>query len=568
MRISPITFNNVKFNNFSNKQKSTPVNSSAIGRAALPMPVYANYLAFCGGSSLNLRESVENLDKLSIKNGGHRGDKFPRDIYEYALSVIKSGNPEDYTLVDVHKQKYSILNDCYNLDDVKALFEEFGNVISDSKVDYKDDSFIAKVKRGEVDNFNKDEDLALQLLKLYWAQGFSLNDLKRYADNVDLYHTIKKLNIPTLDRDYAHVLKFSDKDYNERITSIMTQRRLESMERKIQEADGEPVFIPRGPLSDMHKKHISEALINHYAEHPEKIVQMSQRQKEYFETHPEQIELLRDVGNYAFNNTQEGRSIKKYMVKFFKKYNVPFDDNILNGNADKTSKSQQELFAKFWELNGWAKEKASVAMKKAWQFAKDMSASAPSEASIYSINLAPKGLIDEMRAWCKQNNIPMSESAIISAVRFQPTDCQGSYAKKIFNKFILDNQDVVEDIKSALLAAMFSVRSDIIAGKITPQICSDETFLTLVVLSVNNSLIPNGDFKIRPITDVRDDMSSERLFNLMDNISLLATASKCDKFIQYINEKIDMAYDIVNSAKEGYSGRVELNKFLYAGKTV
>ena len=568
MRISPITFNNVKFNNFSNKQKSTPVSSSAIGRAALPMPVYANYLAFCGGSSLNLRESVENLDKLSIKNGGHRGDKFPQDIYEYALSVIKSGNPEDYTLVDVHKQKYSILNDCYNLDDVKALFEEFGNVISDSKVDYKDDSFIARVKRGEVENFNKDEDLALQLLKLYWAQGFSLNDLKRYADNVDLYHTIKKLNIPTLDRDYAHVLKFSDKDYNERITSIMTQRRLESMERKIQEADGEPVFIPRGPLSDMHKKHISEALINHYAEHPEKIVQMSQRQKEYFETHPEQIELLRDVGNYAFNNTQEGRSIKKYMVKFFKKYNVPFDDSILAGNADKTSNSQQELFAKFWELNGWAKEKASVAMKKAWQFANDMSASAPAERNVYDIKLAPRGLIDELRTWCKQNNIPMSESVIASAVKFQPTDRQGDYAKKIFNKFMLDNQDVVVDIKAALTGALYSLRSDIIAGQIGPEICSDDAFLALIVLCINNSLIPNGEFKIKSIKEAHMDISSEQLFNLIDNISFLAATSKCDKFIQYVNEKVDTAYDLVNSAKESNKGKVELNKFLYAGKTL
>ena len=181
MRISPILTNS--FYNFSKTQVQQKPNDNNIKRD-YKLPNYAHYMSFTGGSSLNLKESVANLDALSSV----QGEKFPPEVHSDALEMIRNGNPEGKTLIDIHKNRYSLLNDCYDLDDAKALFEEFKGVLSDSQVDYMPDSFIAKVKNGEIENFNKDEDLAFQLLKLYWEEGFSLNDLKAYS-GVNLYHT-------------------------------------------------------------------------------------------------------------------------------------------------------------------------------------------------------------------------------------------------------------------------------------------------------------------------------------------------------------------------------------------
>ncbi len=567
MRITGTLTNNI--NLFDKTTFNKKINNNTYsGRSALPMPTYAHYLSFCGGSSLNLKQSVENLDKLSIKNGARKGDKFPKDIHELALSIIETGNPANLRLIDIHKQKYSMLNDCYNLDDVKALFDEFSGVLSDSEINYQPDSFIARVKKGEIENFSKDEDVAMQLLKLYWAQGFSLNDLKNYSNGIDLYHTMKKLNIPTFDRDYAHVLKFSDKDYNARITSFMTQRRAESMERKIQTAQGEPVYIPGGPLSEMHKKHISEGLVNYYGLHPEKLVEMSNRQKEYFENNPEQKELLRDVALYAWNNTQEGRSIKKHLVKFFRKHNTEFNDEVLLGNKDKTSKPQQEVFAKFWKVNSWACKKSSQAFLQAWQFVRDMSISAPSSVSEYTISFAPKGLFKIFEDWCKKNKIPMTNAVILNSMRSELTDEQYNYIQKVFYKFIQDNPEEMSNLTSTMISALYSVRSDILSNNIDPQICSDENFLPVVVYCINNVIIPDGGSQIKPIVDISPNISMDSVLKLANNLSLIAMGSNQQKFIEYINAKIDKAYDIVKRAHVSSSAKAELRNFLYGNKTV
>ena len=247
MHINPISLYNAQFHPHNKQNKTLKQNKIQIKN--LKMPNYAHYVSFCGGSSINLAQSVKNLDSLSVQNGKEEGEKFPPNIHAKALDIIKSGNPEDLTLVDIHKDHYALLNDCYDLDDAKELFDEFKNVLSDKGVEFAKESFGSKVKSGDVENFNKDEDLALQLLKLYWAQGFSLTDLKKYC-GVNLHHTMNKLNIPLMDREYAHVLKFSDREYNERLTQEMARKRFESMDRRSQEADGEPVYIARGPLSE------------------------------------------------------------------------------------------------------------------------------------------------------------------------------------------------------------------------------------------------------------------------------------------------------------------------------
>ena len=64
------------------------------------------------------------------------------------------------------------------------------------------------------------------MIKLYWGEGFSLSDLRKYAAGQDLHYTMKKLNIPFVSRDYGHILKLSDPEYNARLTREMTEKRL------------------------------------------------------------------------------------------------------------------------------------------------------------------------------------------------------------------------------------------------------------------------------------------------------------------------------------------------------
>ena len=490
MRISPI--NNTS--NYIKQDNSISRNNNLLQQnKTYPMPTSAHYLSFMGGSSLDLKRCVANLEVLETQGK----TKFPPDIKEAAQQVIEGGNPDNKTLADIHKEKYVLLDDCYGLEDAKGLFDEFSGVLSDTEVDYRQDSFIAKVKKGEAENFNKDEDLALQLLKLYWAQGFSINDLKDYA-GTNLYHTMLKLNIPLMDRDYAHVLKFSDREYNERLTSKMSQMRMEKADRIAQERDGEPVYIKRGPLSEMHKKHISEGLVRHYAMHPEKYAQMSQRQKDYFNENPQQKELIRGAMLYAWNKTQEGRSIKKHLVKFFKKANIQLDDNVLTGQQEKMSKEQQQIFADFWKKNAWARELFSKALKTGWKQVK----------------------ID-------------------------------------YEQFM---QVVANFNVSAYAAAFISIRNDILSDKLPKDSYNNEVFLSKVLYQIDNLFYPNSLGVKNQVVEPKI-VDGDEVALLIKDIEKLLTHYREANFTKYINSKINAAKEFILEA-QGEKGHNEFLDFI------
>ena len=548
MHINPIHFYNGRFCAPLKQNNKKPAANVQIQN--LKKPNYAHYVSFCGGSSLNLAQSVKNLDTLSIQKGGRAGDKFPPDVYNYAQMLIKNGNPEGNTLIDAHKMKYTLLNDCCDLADARALFDEFAGVLSDCEVSHMDDSFIAKVKNGEVENFNKDEDLALQLLKLYWAQGFSLRDLQKYCGGINLYHTIKKLNIPLLDKDYAHVLKFSDKEYNERLTREMAHKRMESLDRRVQEAQGEPVYIARGPLSDMHKKHISEGLIKYYALHPEKSVEMSARQQEYYENNPEQKELLRSAMLYAWNETQEGRSVKKYLVKFFAKNKTDIDDNVFAGDSSKMSTSQRKLLTQFWKINSWAREKFSCAVKKGWEFAKDSpkevqsnNSNSVNEKITIHMNLLPKSYMRTMLNSISDNDsdfMPIRE--YLNDKHSLDEDTLG-FISSYFNELVKELEavnspftDFMVDVQSSTVMA---IKNEIQQNALPEHLSKNKKFLNEVYFNMCDTLYGCGktNGKLRVITG--SDISK-----LANSISLLALLYKEPYFIDYFEQKLDECYNL------------------------
>lgn len=551
MRISSI---DTKLNRvFNNKTLKNQKKTDNFENKNLKMPDYRYYNAFSninflGGASVDLKQTVESLDILAQ----NKGENFPPDIRQMALEKINQGSKK--TLIDVHKEKYFLLNTCYDLEDAKRMFPEFSDVLSDKEIDYADNSFIARVKKGEDENFNKDEDLALQILKLYWAQGFSLNDLRLHA-GVSLEHTMSKLNIPRLDKNYAHLLKFSDKEYNERITKEMAQRREESIQRKIQENEGEPVYIPRGELSQKHKENISKGLINYYASSPDAIKKMSDRQKEYWRNHSEEREKLSLVMTYAWEKTQEGRTVQKYMSKFFKKRGLNSKDiSILN--SGKTEK-EQKTFQEFWDKNTWAKKEWSKAVTKSWEKIKETEQRMIEEfakevflAQNYALNLTPAMMIDRVLDWAEKNNIEVEEFDV-EKLKNDILIEKELHAKfqNLANSYSMQIEDEKDKVTSAYAASLFSIRNDIATNNVPRKISKNKEFLEEIQLKIDelfySDYVENNKRNLISPNTMPKIVEYSLIQKTLLSITKEAQIQEEEKFFDYLKEKIDMAFEIM-----------------------
>ncbi len=345
MQINPINFNlNFQKNNVIKKQEKSENINQQYQKGIIPTTAQA--LSFMGGKSMSLKETKAQIDELG---------SYPPDIKELIEQTIKDGNPDNKTLIDIHRDKYSMLNQLETLDEIKEVYPEFEDVLSDSQVMYKEGSFIDDVKANKIGYFDSDKDVAVQLLQMYWGDGFSLSDLKNEFAGRNIHGVFEKLNIPRVDKVYGHYLKFSDKDYNARFTASMSERLKEVERKKIEKKEG--VYIPRGPLTPEHKENISRGLIKYYSEHPERIAEMSARHLEYYEQNPEESERMSQVTKRAWTY-REATSVKKAISKFLKKKELS-DDELISMNKNKD-------LAEFWMRNPWAKENFSKCMKKSW----------------------------------------------------------------------------------------------------------------------------------------------------------------------------------------------------------
>lgn len=354
MKIGLNLYNNINNYNYSNKKA---LENNSEGGKNIDFKSFT-YPAFTGGKSLSLQETKAQLDKFG---------SYPPDIKEAVEKTIAEGNPKDKTLIDVHLEKYKDLNQLDTLDEIKELYPEFEGVLSDNEIKYNEGSFIDDFKKGKVDYFDPDVDIAVQLIQMYWGDGFSLNDIKgEYTNNKNVYGVFQKLNIPCADRLYGHYLKFSDKKYNERFTQEMSEKFKNVQRTKIERKEG--VYIPRGPQSEETKKKISESLVKYWTEHPERAQEMSDRQKKYFECHPEQKEIFTSVLLRAWRY-KEADPIKKYLSKFLEGKEINNEElaDVFNENS-----TIQNKLKEFWNQNSWAKEKFSKCMVKSWARQKEL----------------------------------------------------------------------------------------------------------------------------------------------------------------------------------------------------
>lgn len=406
MRINSINpqTQTAKYTNFSENNNTIDVQNN---NNTLPMPSSQHYIGynpnFCGGYSLNLAETVKNLDKLAEKHP----DIYPKNIREWAEMILEEGNQGKETLINIHKKLYENIKECFSLKELKEKFPEFENVKAVEDVEYREGTLLDDLTKGKLEFFNTEEELPLQIIKLYWGEGFSLNDLKTYTNGKDLNHVMDKLNIPKVNQHYGHVLKFSDPEYNERLTKQMAQKRMETLDIRAQKSDGEPVYIKRGPLSAEHRQHISEGLLKHYQEHPEKIFAMSERQKKFYEDNPEQAKILHRVMVKAWNVFGADR-IKQALSKFMKGKGFK---NFVESELDSPNKISQEkskAMKQFWGINEWAKKSFSKNMEYAWKKVKE------EQEMFYKVELTPALFKKRLFAWLEKQGVNPDDLGIDS----------------------------------------------------------------------------------------------------------------------------------------------------------
>ena len=423
----------------------------------LPMPNTKQYLAFTGGYSLNLADTITNLDKLAQKYP----DIYPKNVREWAGMILEEGNKQKDTLISIHKKLYENIKDCFNLKELKERFPEFKDVKSASELDAREGSLLDDLRKGKLEYFNNEEDLSLQIIKLYWGEGFSLNDLKAYTNGKDMNNLMERLNIPKVNRHYGHILKFSDPEYNERLTKQMVQKRMETLDIKAQKADNEPVYIKRGPLSAEHRKHISEGLIRAYQEHPERAFAMSERQKQYFKDNQEEAKLFHRVMTKAWNIFGADR-IKQALSKFMQgKGFKDFDASILETPYN-ISKEHSKTMKQFWANNEWAKKSLSKNMEFAWKKVKE------EQEMFYVVDLTPNLFKQRFFAWAEKHGIDTTDltfddltyyphkpelntnkaSSVSPYTRMYVDSCEGDESQKMANTYQLSLLKFGKELKA------------------------------------------------------------------------------------------------------------------------
>ena len=529
MKINPIGFSyGVNSQNIKNKVQKNNIEQNKIEN--LP-PVSASYmLAFMGGKSLNLEQTVKQIEQFG---------SFPPDIKEEAEQIIKEGNPDNKTLIDVHKEKYEGLNYLDNLDDIKELYPEFEGVLPDSAVEIREGSFMDDVKKGKIPYFDKNQDVAVQLLQMYWGEGFSLNDLKTQFAGKSINSVFEKLNIPKTDRTYGYYLKFSDKEYNERFTSKMSERLKGQHREKIARKDG--VYIPRGPLTPEHKANISKGLIKHYTEHPEKALEMSERQKRFYEEHPEEKIKFSEVMLRAWGK-REATPIKKALSRFLKR---PLTDEELSNifAQDKETKAKMQAF---WDKNKWAKDKFSNLMKKSWARQKELDEMGLIYEPFYTANLIPKKMQEKIGRIMAPNNknfanIPTSLIPDLRELTDNPNliTPAGSIEMKETGKIIDDYFDAnpsEQDVLADTLDMGFAIAIKELAEEKVKNMDKYPAFAEMTVYWQDTAV---QKWKQHTPTGI-DELT--KIYSTLMNICVanndLASAKKIDK-------SIESAYDLV-----------------------
>lgn len=544
MQINKITLINIHPVLKTQKNETTSVNNNPVQTSKLPALTSAQYLAFTGGYSLDLASTIKNLDKLAQK----KSNVYPPQIREWAGIILEEGNKAKETLIDIHKKFYESLKDCFTLEEAKKKFPEFKDVIPSSGVKFQDGSFLDDAANGRLEYFDTEEDLSLQLLKLYWGEGFSINDLRRYSGGKDISYAMKKLNIPLAEPTYGKILKLSDPEYNERLTREMTAKRMEALDRKAQEATGEPIYIKRGPLSEEHRRHISEGLNRYYENNPEAIYNLSERQRQFYIDNPEKAKILSRVTTKAWYIFGADR-IKSAMSAYMKKNGIHTFNISKLEDPIKFTKEESKMMKKFWADNDWAKKSFSKNMSYAWKKVKE------EQNIVYNIRVAPKNWITKMIEWGRKNGIELKEQDFTA--RFDPNNPDNSYKNPILSLYTRAFVDTLPGgstmMANTYFLALLNVNRKISSMDLSKTDKKTRELCTIIKQTIKNNLFEHPDlpfevnqFKVLDANEVQNIFGLLRLKcyeEFMPNLSAIFEKNM-DKAYDYVSKNYKAGHPI------------------------
>lgn len=547
MQVQKINFSNIQPKN--NQKKSLPsqnstITSTFVQGGGLMFPTTLQYPAFTGGYSLDLASTIKNLDKLAQK----KSDVYPPQIREWAGIILEQGNEAKETLINIHKKFYESLKDCISLDTVKTKFPEFKDVIPSSQIKYQEGSFFDDFHQGKLEYFDKEEDLSLQLIKLYWGEGFSINDLRKYTEGKDISYAIRKLNIPLTDPTYGKILKLSDPQYNERLTREMTSKRMEALDRKAQQATGEPVYIKRGPLSEAHRRHISEGLNRYYENNPEAIYNLSERQRQFYIDNPEKAKILSRVTTKAWYIFGADR-IKSAMSAYMKKNGIHTFNISKLEDPIKFTKEESKMMKKFWADNDWAKKSFSKNMSYAWKKVKE------EQNIVYNIRVAPQNWITKMIEWGRKNGIELKEQDFTA--RFGPNNPANSYKNPILSLYTRAFVDTLPGgstmMANTYFLALLNVNRKISKMDLSKTDKKTRELCTIIKQTIKNNLFEHPDlpfevnqFKVLDANEVQNIFGLLRLKcyeEFMPNLSAIFEKNM-DKAYDYVSKNYKAGHPI------------------------
>ena len=561
MKINAITFNKQIFNR--NNYKNISKEPQKYPHTTTPN-FFSNYPAFCGGYSVNLAQTYQNLKDSDYPN---------LEIKNSIKETLDELNPQNKTLCDIHFEKYKGVLDCFSLEELKEKYPEFKNVISAWEVEAKDESFVGQFQNDKSEIFKSSEDLTLQLIKLYWGQGFSLGDLSKHIaafsknqEGLNIHYAMtQKLNIPLMTPRYASILKLSNKEYNEKLAQEMSIKIKEANEAKLQKQEGEAVIIPKGPLSEAHKKHISEGLKKHYLENPERIYEFSQRQKDFYAKNPQKKEEMSEIMLYAWNSTFEGKKLIKHLIKHLKKYNISISQEELTLKNELTPK-QCLAFKNFWEKNMWARKELSQAMKKAYEYMSlDTSLlidckTIPGECMTYQT--IPAQLAEKIRLWCRKNGYNEQE-LLTQYTLYKSEEEQQKHLNKRTNDLMIksnklmdlyekEHQGMQDFCAECYLRAILSIRKAFYFEpyRLPQSIKNNETELEMMKLLINELCS-----KVNMYTEKQDhtiigtnaNINNETLVGIIQAILKMSMALNSWDFGEYFAKELNNAYTDANA---------------------
>ena len=526
MKIFPVT-NNFYTNNLYKRDKID--NDTITNPISNTQTIYASYypIAFSGGKSLCLKETKEALDSKITENF----NPYPKSkgLKKYIDDVLAEGNPQNKTLIDVHKEYFSRLEKCETLDEIKREYpEEFSEVLSDKEI--TKNPFIQAVKKDKIKGFLPDTDVSVQLIQLYWGKGLSTSYLKENFMNVNFATLLEKLNIPRVSRQYGEYLKYSDKDYNTYYTSVLSDKIKDTERIKQEKIAG--IDIPQRSLSNEEKAKISEGLRKYYSEHPERIHEMSSRLIKFYEEHPEERNTLSIVMLRAWGYP-EAKVIREKLSETLRKYTLTEDDI---KESTKPLTPMNKAFKVFWNNNEWAKSVLSVCVRRSW--AEQAALQNNNENKQTTYQMSPVQIKDKILSYTKEKAPELSTymNKHLSGEKETDDAKQRNQANAVIVQFFNENPKEYQNLMYSRLFGMITAFTQMAHKNITSK---------GALYSNLNNIIKIYEKYIKQKNGTLDKDISSMYYEIFKYC-----AKNNDNSLEIINKSIDETYSTVSNLEQ------------------